>query len=233
MHRFALPCVCGLALALVGACGGASPDNFTGTSTGPHPAGSGSGGSSGATSSNGGSGSSGGSSSGGSSSSGSGGGSSSSSSSSGGMGDDGGGLQGDDGGADGPTDGANQGGFLCKGTNATGTCQPSDTCCITTAALTGTQTATCKSDGSCSGTTLHCGQTADCQPMQVCCGTGTTNAFTLVTTYSDVSCQTDCPAAGVLSTTVHYQFCAPGGSDCPTGKTCTMSTGLTSYSVCL
>lgn len=62
MHRFALPCLCGLALALVGACGGASPDAFPGPAGGSHPGGSGSSGGSNGGSSSGVTGSSGGSS---------------------------------------------------------------------------------------------------------------------------------------------------------------------------
>jgi hypothetical protein len=146
------------------------------------------------------------------------------------MGDDSG-ISGDDGGQDSASDGSSSG-FLCKGSNETNTCSRDQTCCITTAALTGTETATCATGNGCSGTSLHCARTADCPDAQICCGTGTTNGFTLVTTYSDVSCQGSCPAAGALSTTVRYQFCDPGGTDCPSGKTCTTSTGLTGYSVC-
>ena len=53
MHRFALPCLCGLALAMSGACGGAAPVDFSSTF---HGGGSGSGGSSGGGSSHSGSG---------------------------------------------------------------------------------------------------------------------------------------------------------------------------------
>jgi hypothetical protein len=233
MHRFALPCLCGLALAMSGACGGAAPVDFSSTF---HASGSGSGGSSGGGSSHSGSGNGGGSSNGGSSNGGSGGsssgfgGSSGSSGSSGG--DDGGGTTGDDASPDGPAPDAGRTALLCKAGTQSSTCQSDQSCCIAGGGLTGPQTAMCQSNNGCSGTTVHCGRTSDCPPMEICCGSGTTNAFTLTTTYTDVSCQATCPPAGALSAMVKYQFCAIGGSDCPSGKTCSASSTLTAYGYC-
>ncbi len=226
MDRFALPWVCGLALATIGACGGAQPDDFSpvgGGSSGPRPGGS-SGGSGGSSS-----GSSGGASSNGGSSSGQG---SSSASGSGGTsssGDDGGG-QGADASLDAPDDGADDAaapGLACRDATHTTRCDAMQICCITTG-LTGT-TAACQNGNGCTGTAVHCAVTADCPMNQVCCATGTTTGFT--TTYTDVSCVMDCPAAtGAFM--ARYQLCDPNGTDCPAGKTCMTSTGLSGYSVC-
>jgi hypothetical protein len=231
MHRFALPCLCGLALAVVAACGGASPDSFSGTLN-PHTGGSsGAQGSSGTSS---GSGSSGGTSSGGGSSGGGSSGSSSgvSRSSSGGSG---GGVLADDSGDDAGldsslTDDAAEGSagtqIACKDSTQTSYCDETQTCCITTT-LAGTS-ATCQNGNACTGTTLHCADTADCPMNQVCCATGTTSGFT--TTYTDVSCASTCPAG--VGFEARYQVCDMMANDCPAGKTCTASTGLISYSVC-
>jgi hypothetical protein len=106
-------------------------------------------------------------------------------------------------------------------------CAPSSqTCCVSSGGLGGTQRR-CANGNSCgSGTPVHCDDTADCPSGQVCCGTDYANVG-----YTDISCRMTC---GPSTFTITYaRFCDPNNNDCPsTAPNCKMSTIITGYTVC-
>jgi hypothetical protein len=106
----------------------------------------------------------------------------------------------------------------------TATCTAPAFCCVSNSG----QMQTCEMNATaCSGqdtTAVHCTSSTQCASGDVCCGQRTTATGQ----YDEVSCVPEASCTGN-----DRQFCSRSvPSDCPQGKTCQLSSILTSYYAC-